>query len=161
MELEKNKERHNLRDVGVRYLTPQNCHLYIGTLGSLHCVVDDKEAYANVHCLMTFPISQPYSFISVCYSDDEGKEQEIGVVETLESFSDELQKLIRESLGRQYFEQKIQKIYERQARAGDDRVHYYRSADRHRSAGALYLVWGPDPEYYRRNRKSLIRRRRN
>ena len=110
--MEIKEERHNLRDVGVRYLTPHNCHLYIGTLGSLHCIFDNKEAYANVHCLMTFPISQPYSFISVCYSDDDGKEQEIGVIENLESFTEEVQKLIRESLGRQYFEQTIRKIYE-------------------------------------------------
>lgn len=105
-------EKHNLRDVGVRYLTPQNCRLYIGTLGSLHCIVEDKEAYANVYCLMTFPISHPYQFISVCYSDDEGKEQEIGVIETLDNFPEEIQNLIRQSLGQHYFEQTIRRIYD-------------------------------------------------
>ncbi len=112
MELEQNKERYHLRDVGVRYLTPENCHLYIGTLGSLHCIVDDKEAYANVYCLMTFPISHPYQYISVNYSDNEGKEQEIGVIETLENFPEEIQNLVRQSLGQHYFEQTIRRIYD-------------------------------------------------
>ncbi len=112
METTINTERHNLRDVGVRYLTPQNCHLYIGTLGSLHCIVEDKEAYANVYCLMTFPISHPYSYISVCYSDNEGKEQEIGVIEKLDNFSEEVQNLVKQSLGRHYFEQTILRIHD-------------------------------------------------
>ncbi len=105
-------KRPSLRDVGVRYLTPENTHLFIGTLGSLHCIVDDKEAYANVYCLLTFPISYPQNYISVCYSDDEGKEQEIGVIEALDDFPEEAQKLVQQSLARQYFEQVIRRIYD-------------------------------------------------
>ncbi len=104
--------KRSLRAVGVRYLTPQNCRLYIGTLGSLHCIVDDKEAYANVYCLMTFPISYPYQYISVCYSDEEGKEQEIGVIESLDQFPLDVQQLVKNSLGQHYFEQIIYRIYD-------------------------------------------------
>lgn len=106
------EETSKLRQVGVRYLTPQNTRIYIGTLGSLHCIVDDKEAYANVYCLLTFPISFPDSYISVCYSDNEGKEQEIGVIEKLTDFPEEIECLIHQSLKRQYFEQIIHRIYE-------------------------------------------------
>lgn len=105
-------DRSGLREVGVKYLTPANVRLFIGTLGSLHCIVDDKDAYANVYCLMTFPISHPYTYISVCYSDDQGKEQEIGVIEKLDDFSTEIQNLIKQSLGRHYFEQMIHRIYD-------------------------------------------------
>lgn len=78
-----------LRDVGVLYLTLQNAYLFIGTLGSLHCIVDDREAYANVHCLLCFPISFPQNFISVWYSDEHAKEHEIGVIERMEDFPGE------------------------------------------------------------------------
>lgn len=104
--------RATLREVGVRYLTPENSHFFIGSLGSLHCIVDDQEAYANVHCLLSFPISFPQNFISVWYTDERGKEHEIGVIERLEDFPGEMQKLIRQSLGRQYYEQRIRRIYE-------------------------------------------------
>jgi len=101
-----------LQKVGARYLTPEDTHIFIGRLGSLHCIVDDSEAYANVHCILTFPISHPDQYISVCYSDDEGKEQEIGIIKNLYLFSEEIQKLVRESLGRRYFEQFITRIFD-------------------------------------------------
>lgn len=101
-----------LRDVGVRYLTPQNAYFFIGTLGSLYCIVDDREAYANVHCLLCFPISFPQNFVSVWYSDEHGKEHEIGVIERMEDFPGETQRLIRHSLGRQYYERRILRIYD-------------------------------------------------
>lgn len=108
------QKRTTLRDGGVRYLTPQNSYFYffIGTLGSLHCIVDDREAYANVHCLLCFPISFPQNFISVWYSDEHGKEHKIGVIERLEDFPGEIQRLIRQSLGRQYCERRILRSYD-------------------------------------------------
>ncbi|MDZ7271336.1 MAG: DUF1854 domain-containing protein [candidate division KSB1 bacterium] len=109
---ETENQRASLRDVGVRYLTPQNAHFFVGTLGSLHCIVEDQEAYANVHCLLAFPISFPQSYISVWYTDEQGREHEIGVIERLEDFPEEVQRLIRESLGRQYYEHRIRRIYD-------------------------------------------------
>lgn len=101
-----------LQKVGVRYLTPGDTRLFIGRLGSLHCIVDDRDAYANVHCILTFPIHFPNNYISVCYSDDKGKEHEIGVIKTLDGFPEDAQQLIRESLGRHYFEQIITRVFD-------------------------------------------------
>ncbi|MBN1348512.1 DUF1854 domain-containing protein [candidate division KSB1 bacterium] len=101
-----------LQKVGVRFLTPGDTRLFIGRLGSLHCIIDKIDAYANVYCILTFPIHLPKQYISVQYSDDEGKEHEIGVIKVLEDFPKDAQELVLESLRRQYFEQVITRIHE-------------------------------------------------
>jgi hypothetical protein len=100
-----------LARVGARYLTPQNAVIFIGRLGSIHCVIDDREAYANVYCQLCFPIAAPLRYIAVCHTDDEGKEEQLGVIEELTAFSDETQGIIRRSLRRQYFEQTIARVH--------------------------------------------------
>lgn len=101
-----------LREVGVTLLTPENTHIFIGRLGSVHCIVNKEDAYANVHCLLTFPIHFPNRYISVCHTDDEGKEQEIGVIVEPTEFPAAAQEIIRKSLMQHYFEQHILRIYE-------------------------------------------------
>ena len=100
-----------LQKVGVKLLTPQNSRIFFGRLGSIHCISDD-EAFANVYCVLTFPIHYPNNFISVCYSDDEGKEKEIGVIKDLTIFPEEGQKIVKKSLSRHYFEQTITRIFD-------------------------------------------------
>jgi hypothetical protein len=98
--------------VTVRYLTPENIHIFIGRLGSIHCIIDNQDAFANVHCLLCFPIIHPDRFISIYYTADDGKEWEIGVVENPDIFPAETQKIIHESLKQHYFEQTILRLYE-------------------------------------------------
>lgn len=99
-----------LEQIGMRFLTPQNCNIFVGRLCTIHCVVSDAEAYANVYCLRCFAISHPDRFIQVSHTNDEGKEREIGVIEDLSVFPAETQALIRSSLRRQYYEQVIVRI---------------------------------------------------
>lgn len=107
------EENYNyLRKVGVTLLTPENTHIFIGRLGSVHCIINNEDAYANVHCLLTFPIQYPHNFISVCHTDDDGKEEEIGVIIQVEDFPPEIQEIIRKSLTQHYFEQRISRIYD-------------------------------------------------
>jgi hypothetical protein len=94
-----------------RMLTPANAKVFKGRLGSLHCMVDDTEAFANVHCVLCFIISYPDRFISVCYSDDSGKEHEIGVIEDLQVFPREIRELIQENLRHYYYERTLTRIY--------------------------------------------------
>jgi len=101
-----------LKRVGVRFLTPEDTHLFIGRLGSVHCIIDNSDAYANVHCILTFPIHYPEQYIAVLYSDDEGKEHDIGVIQNLNIFPDEAQQLVRSILKRHYFEQVITRVFE-------------------------------------------------
>jgi hypothetical protein len=96
--------------IGIRYLTPEKTKIFTGRLGSIHCVIDDKEAYANVYCLLCFPVTYPAKFISVNYTNEENKENEIGVIEDLTVFPEETRAIINASLHRQYFEQVITRV---------------------------------------------------
>ncbi len=95
---------------GAQFLTPANTKIFIGRLGSLHCVVNDQSAFANVYGLLCFPIFDPQHYIAIRYTDDNGKEQDIGIIEDLAVFPQAVQTLIKESLRRQYFEQIITQI---------------------------------------------------
>ena len=106
------KSRNILHEVGVRVLKPEDTNIFIGRLGSVHCVLDNETAYANVFFLLTFPVHLPDKLISVCYTDNEGQDEEIGIIEDLHIFSAETQKIIRDSLKRHYFQQTITRIYE-------------------------------------------------
>jgi hypothetical protein len=58
-----------------------------------------------------FPVRLPDRFISLHYTDTAEKEREIGVIEDLAAFSEEQQALVRRSLGMQYHEQSISRIF--------------------------------------------------
>lgn len=103
-------EQTPLQKAGVRVLTPENTRLFTGRLGSLHCVVDNSEAFANVYCLFCFPITFPDRYISVSYTDAAAKEQEIGVILDPAAFPEETRALVTKSLNRHYFEQLIDRI---------------------------------------------------
>lgn len=103
-------ERLTVSQVGARYLKPENTVIFRGRLGSIHCVVGDTEAFANVYCLLCFPITHPDKYIAVCHTDDDNKEQDIGIIESLDEFPEEVRELVRGSLKRQYFAQVVTRI---------------------------------------------------
>lgn len=102
--------RVNLEAVGARYLQPESARIFRGRLGSLHCVVGDHEAYANVYCKLCMPVRHPGRFVSVWHTDDEDKERQIGIIEDLARWPEEIRQLVHASLGHQYFERVITRI---------------------------------------------------
>ena len=109
---EKNNTENSLKKVGVRILKPENTKIFIGRLGSVHCVVDNETAYANIFFLLTFPVHLPDKLISVCNTDDEGRDEEIGIIENIQIFPAEIQKIVKNRLKRHYFEQIITRIFD-------------------------------------------------
>jgi ATP-binding cassette, subfamily B, bacterial len=103
-------ERMRLEAVGARYLKPESAKIFRGRLGSLHCVVDDKEAYANVYCKLCMPVRHPTHYVSVWHTNDENKEKQIGIIEDLETFPQEMRDLVRGSLSHAYFERVILRV---------------------------------------------------
>ena len=95
---------------GVRRLTPENSVIFQGKLSHIHCVVDDKDLYTGIFAMRLFPIHYPQHFISLCHTDDDDKEKEIGVIEDLAIFPEEAQALVNASLRDQYYEQIITRI---------------------------------------------------
>ena len=58
-----------------------------------------------------FPIRHPERFISLSYTDETDKVREIGVIENLADFPDEVKSLIKQSLAKYYHELHIERIY--------------------------------------------------
>lgn len=67
-----------------------------------------EEFYPRVNVVRMFPFSDSEKFISI--RNAEGKQEEIGIVEDLESFSPGVQKLLREQLSLRYFTPIIKKV---------------------------------------------------
>ncbi|MDX1935086.1 MAG: DUF1854 domain-containing protein [Capsulimonadales bacterium] len=100
---------------GVMRLTPQNTRIYEGTHSgqhtTLHCVIEEKTLYRGVFAVRLFPIRHPDHFIALNYTDEEDKVREIGVIERPETFPDDARDLVRRTLARHYYEQRILRIY--------------------------------------------------
>ena len=97
---------------GVRRLKPEETRIFEGTYSLLHCQVKGDDLYRGVFAVLLFPIRHPEGYISLSYTDDADKIQEIGVIESLSEFPPETQDLIRATLAKQYHEQIIKRVYE-------------------------------------------------
>ncbi len=100
-----------LAQTGVRRLTPDKTKIFEGTFSLLHCAVTDDTLYRGVFAVLMFPIRHPEQFVSLRYTDLEDKEKEIGIIENLQDFSPEAQKLIRSSLTKHYYERIISRVF--------------------------------------------------
>ncbi len=105
-------ERTKLSTVGARYLAPATTRIFRGRQGSIHCVVDDAEAFANVYCKLCMPVRYPGRFISVWHTTEDNKERQIGIIESLEGFDEQVRSLVTASLSHQYFERVITRIHD-------------------------------------------------
>ncbi len=104
-------DRHP-RETGVRWLTPENAHIFEGTYSLLHCTVQGDSLYRGVFAVRMFPISHPDRFISLRYTDREDKVREIGVIADLNVFPAGAQGLVRASLAKQCYERRIVRVHE-------------------------------------------------
>jgi hypothetical protein len=102
--------KQDAHSTSVRRLTPDNANVFEGTYSLLHCRVREDELYRGVFCVLMFPVSHPRHFISLRYTDEKDKVREVGIIEDLRVFSEEQQRLIRTSLDRHYYEQRITRI---------------------------------------------------
>ena len=95
----------------VRRLTPDTAHVFEGSFSLLHCSVTGHGLYRGVFCVLLFPITHPDRYVSLRYTDEKDKAQEIGIIEDLSTFPPEQQALVRANLGRHYHEQIITRVY--------------------------------------------------
>lgn len=90
----------------ITYLTPKNAKFFRNNNGFLGLKFKDVE-YSRVNLIKAFPFSYENKFISV-----RDKEQnEIGIIEDISLFPEEVQKLFTEEIERRYYLPKITKIY--------------------------------------------------
>jgi hypothetical protein len=97
----------------VRLLTPDNC-VFARTDGgfvSLDISGGEKEErYDRVLLYRSFPFTDPDRFISVREPDT--KAREIGLIDNLTVFSDEIRELLNEQMELRYFTPKISRVHD-------------------------------------------------
>lgn len=107
-----------LATTGVRRLRPETTRIFEGAFSLLHCVVAPDEQFRGVFAVRLFPIRHPDRFISLRYTGERDKVREIGVIEDLKEFPEAAQRLVQESMRKQYHEQVIARVHEVNCRYG-------------------------------------------
>lgn len=100
-----------LETAGIRRLMPETTTIFEGTFSLLHCAVKEVGLFRGVFAVRMFPIRQPERFISLRYTDASEKEQEIGIIESLDGFPKAQRDLVQRSLAWHYHEQIIRRIH--------------------------------------------------
>ena len=96
----------------VRWLSPETTTFFEGTFSLLHCAVKGDALYRGVFAVRLFPVSYPEQYTSLRYTAEDDKVLEVGVILRLGDFPAEAVRLIRDSLARHYYEQRITDIHE-------------------------------------------------
>ena len=104
LELENEKVESQLQ---INSLTPENCQFY-ETAGGFAAIKVGDEDYGHINILRTFPFSSLWEFLSIRKIND--KQEEIGIIEDLNSFDKATFDLIAKQLEMRYFMPKITKI---------------------------------------------------
>jgi hypothetical protein len=93
----------------VRFLTPDLCHIHLGTHEALHVTVKNERIYGGVYAAYAFPVAYPDGYISLIHVGGED-EIEIGVIRDLTEFPEPAAQLVRQALARRYFVHTITRI---------------------------------------------------
>ena len=93
-----------------RWLTPENAHIHLGNLKTLHVTVPKENIYCGTFALRCLPVHFPDRYISLRYLDHEKREVEVGLIRSLKDWPEETQQLVREALLKRYFVHTILKI---------------------------------------------------
>lgn len=95
----------------VRYLTAKDIKFY-ETEGSLLAAFVDGEDVGRVDILRLFPLHQKDKYLSVRRKAESHRDRntEIGIIETLDSFSEEEKELVAHEMEKRYFVPEIVKV---------------------------------------------------
>jgi len=107
-----------LRESGYRRLTPANTRIFEGSFSLLHCQVEGAGLYRGVYAVLMFPVSYPDRYISLRYTDERDQDREIGIIEDLSVFPEDVRQAVRRSLIKQYYERVIHRIHDIECRYG-------------------------------------------
>ena len=93
----------------LRYLTPETAS-FSRTEGGFVSLKVEGEEYSRVQVVRMFPFSEPGKYISIRTAEETSKE--IGVLESMENFPQEVRDMLTEQLDLRYFTPIITKIYQ-------------------------------------------------
>lgn len=96
---------------GVRRLDPAELKLFEGISTVLHCTVNGENLYRGVFAVRAFPVRYPDKYISIHYTNDRDKDEELGIIEDPSRLAPEQQQLLAQSLAAHYHERIITRVF--------------------------------------------------
>lgn len=94
----------------LRWLTPENAAIHLGSYDALHVTVVNERIYGGVFALRCMPVHHPDRYISLRYLDGSGREREVGIIRDLSEWPEDAQRLVNDSLQKRYFVHTIKGI---------------------------------------------------
>ena len=137
----------------LRFLTPDTCHIHLGSHDALHVTITNDRIYGGVYAAYVFPVAYPEGYISLMHSIGDGKGAEIGIIRDLAEFPEADAELIRRALQRRYFVHVIANIVSIGIRYG----YLAMSVETDKGPAAFMMRWQHDCAIdYGRKGKVLI-----
>src|SRR5690606_23772535 len=68
----------------LRWLTPANAKIHLGTFDTLHASVINERSYGGVYAVRCMPVRHERRYISLRHADAEGHEREVGLIRDLD-----------------------------------------------------------------------------
>ena len=93
------------------WLEPSQATFRTGAHDSLEIELSDGTVYRGISVVRCFPATQSDRFLSLQFSDSEGKEKEIGIARSIFDWPVETQRMLREALDRRYLHRRIKAIH--------------------------------------------------
>ena len=78
--------------LGIKILSPENTRIFKGNLNMLQVIVDNDKEYKAVFAVAAFPVTNPTGYISLFYQGEKDKTYEIGIIEDINLFPEEIRK---------------------------------------------------------------------
>ncbi|MGB9594736.1 MAG: DUF1854 domain-containing protein [Candidatus Poribacteria bacterium] len=91
-------------------LDPKKIRLYKDEFNKIRLNIINEKEYPEVKPVMSFPITDSESYVSLYEIIDGKRGKEIGIIENIEKLDNESKKLLKTELKREYFMPRIIKI---------------------------------------------------
>lgn len=103
-------EENRLKEIDLGFLRPEKTKIFKGTFDLLHVMTVDGGLYRGVFAIKAFPVSEPDMYVSLFYHDEKDKVLEIGIIEDINDFPDDVREIILDALEKNYFAYNIESI---------------------------------------------------
>ncbi|MCC7408115.1 MAG: DUF1854 domain-containing protein, partial [Phycisphaeraceae bacterium] len=104
------KQSPETADFHPRWLTSDMAKIHLGGRGTLHVTVINDRIYSGVFAVRCFPVQHPSGYISLRYFNPEKRAVEVGIIEKLSDWPDDVQDLVRQSLLKRYLVHTVQAV---------------------------------------------------
>jgi hypothetical protein len=95
-----------------RWLDPRHVRVRCDARNILHLEIANERDYAGVFALRCMPVRFPERYISLRWTIEDEREQEVGLIADLAAWPPEAQRLVREALMRRYLVHVISRVRE-------------------------------------------------